>query len=85
MRGWMMKWMGLPSCEEIEQFAFGYLENELESGLAAKFERHLRNCANCDRFIKTYREIARPERLAQKISLDKDFEQRVADFLSKNA
>jgi len=85
MRSWMMKMMGLPSCEEIEQFAYGYLENQLENGMAHRFERHLRNCDSCERFIKSYREIARPDRLARKISLDKEFEQRVTDFLGKNA
>lgn len=84
MKSWMMKLMGLPSCEEIERFAYGYLEAQLEPELRDKFARHLRGCGNCARFVESYRQVARPERLAQKISLDPDFERRVARFLQEN-
>lgn len=76
--------MGLPTCEEIAQFAYAYLEEELESEQKRKFERHLRGCRNCRRFIRSYRQVARPERLLQEISLDPNFERRVAQFLREN-
>lgn len=84
MKTLMMKGMGLPTCEQIEQFAYAYLEGELDPGLTAKFERHLGGCDNCERFVSTYREVARPERLLQKIPLDQDFERRMIEFLKKN-
>ena len=78
-----MKLMGLPTCEEIEQFAYAYLEGQLEPEQIKKFERHLEGCANCKRFVDSYREVARPERLAQTIPLDPDFERRIIEFLAK--
>ncbi|MBI4455806.1 MAG: zf-HC2 domain-containing protein [Acidobacteria bacterium] len=83
-RTWMMKLMGLPTCEEIEQFAYSYLEEELQLEQKRKFERHLRGCRNCQRFIHTYRQVARPERLLQKIPLDPCFESRVVQYLREN-
>lgn len=81
MKAWMMKLMGLPSCQEIEQFAYAYLEQQLEPELEEKFERHLRGCGNCHRFINSYRQVANPEGLLKKIPLDPDFERRVIRFL----
>ncbi len=84
MKFWMMKLMGMPSCEGIERFAYDYLEERLDSKLAKKFEGHLRGCDNCHRFVQTYREVTRPDRLLRKIPLDPDFERRIAQFLKKN-
>lgn len=77
----MMNVMGLPSCEEIERFAYSYLEDDLDTELRAKFEKHLRGCANCQNFVRTYREVARPERILRPVPLDPDFERRVIEFL----
>lgn len=85
MKAWMMKLMGLPSCQEIEQFAYAYLEQQLESDLAGRFERHLQGCRDCERFIDSYRRVARPEGLLQKIPLDPGFERRVVRFLKDQA
>lgn len=79
-----MRLMGLPTCEEIEGFAYAYLEGELEPELEKKFERHLRGCGNCERFVQSYRQVARPDRLLQKIALPPDFERRVARFLKES-
>lgn len=80
----MMQWLGLPTCEEIESFAYAYLEEDLEIKLARKFEQHLRGCSNCERFIETYRQVARPDRMLQKVSLPPDFERRIVQFLKEN-
>lgn len=84
-RAWMMKMMRLPSCQEVEQFAYDYLEGQLEVGLVAKFERHLDGCKTCHRFIESYRKVARPAELAQHIPLDPDFEARVIEFLKNQS
>ena len=76
-----MQIMGLPTCEEIAELAYGYLEGQLEPSLQAKFERHLRGCHNCERFVASYREVAKPHRLARRIPLDPDFERRTLEFL----
>ena len=80
---WMLKLMRLPSCEEISELAYAYLEGHLDPALAAKFERHLRNCANCKRFIDSYRQIA-TAKLARKIPLDPEFQKRIVAFLKEN-
>ncbi|MDA2939049.1 zf-HC2 domain-containing protein [Acidobacteria bacterium AH-259-A15] len=77
--------MGVPTCEEIEQFAYAYLEGQFEPEQIKKFERHLQGCANCKRFVDRYREMARLERLAQAVPLDADFERRVIDFVIKES
>lgn len=84
LKAWMLKLAGLPTCEEVTEFAYGYLEGELDSRLVKQFERHLRACGNCSRFVDSYREVARPERLLGAVPLDPDFERRVAQFLREN-
>lgn len=84
VRKWMLKLMGLPSCEEISGLAYAYLEGHLDPGLTAKFERHLGSCANCERFIASYRQIARPGGLARRIPLDPEFEKKTVEFLKEN-
>ncbi len=84
LKAWMIKWMGLPTCEEIEQFAYAYMEGGLAAEQKRKFEQHLKGCDNCYRFIQTYREVAQPERLLHKIPLDPSFERKVIEFLKEN-
>ncbi len=79
----MMKLLGLPTCEEIGQFAYAYLEEQLESEQRRKFERHLRGCVNCDGFVQSYRQVSKPEILLREVPLNPDFERRVVDFLKQ--
>ena len=83
LKCWMMKLLGLPTCEEIEQFAYAYLEGQLESQQRRRFEQHLRGCVNCDGFVQSYRQVSTPEILLREIPLDPDFEHRIVDFLKK--
>lgn len=83
IKKWMMKLMGLPTCEEIAEFSYAYLEHDLDTRTRVKFEEHLKGCENCRRFVDSYREVARPERLARPIPLNADFERRVVEFLQK--
>ena len=83
LKCWMMKLLGLPTCEEIEQFAYAYLEEQLEPVQRRKFERHLRGCVNCDGFVQNYRQVSEPEILLREIPLDPDFERRIVGFLKK--
>lgn len=46
MKAWMLRLMGMPTCQQITQFAYAYLEGELDSETKTNFERHLRKCAN---------------------------------------
>jgi hypothetical protein len=82
-KAWMMRFMGLPSCQEVERFAYDYLEEKLDGEVARKFERHLRGCRSCENFVRSYRAVAEPERLTGRIELDPDFEARVVGFLRR--
>ena len=83
LKCWLMKLLGLPTCEEVEQFAYDYLEGQLEPEQRKEFELHLRGCISCRHFIQSYRRVAEPERLLREIPLDPDFERRIVDFLKK--
>lgn len=84
MKSWLMQLMGVPTCAEIERFAYAYLEGNLVAEQKRKFERHLEGCDTCHRFIQTYSQVAQPERLLHKIPLDPNFERRVIEFLKEN-
>lgn len=84
LKGRLMKIMGMPSCQEIESFAYAFLEDQLEPGLRRKFELHLKGCRDCKKFVKTYKEVAHPENLAGEVELDPEFEKRVYEFLRLN-
>ncbi len=48
------------NCREIAGFLHDYDAGELEPDVLADFERHLAACANCDAYLRQYREtIAR--------------------------
>jgi anti-sigma factor RsiW len=44
------------TCREFAEFLADYLANELPSDVEASFERHMRNCPNCRRYLASYRE-----------------------------
>ena len=67
VKRWMMKLMGLPTCEEVADWAYAFPEGELEPELEARFGRHLCGCANCRRFIEGYRRVARPNTVQLKL------------------
>lgn len=74
--------MGLPTCEEVEKFAYDFLEGTLDSPTIKVVERHLKACKNCQRFIAAYRKTAALEKTFQKPSLDPEFKQKLFEFLS---
>ena len=84
VKRWMMKLMGLPTCEEVADWAYAFLEGQLEPEIEARFQKHLRGCANCHRFIESYRKVARPDGLARSIPLDPEFEKRTLEFLKEH-
>ncbi|EKD42343.1 MAG: hypothetical protein ACD_73C00196G0002, partial [uncultured bacterium] len=38
---WMLKMMGLPTCEEVDQFAYDFLEGKLDAKTIHQIKRHL--------------------------------------------
>jgi anti-sigma factor RsiW len=42
------------TCREFTEFIMDYLSGELESSRRTLFERHLEECINCRRYLKSY-------------------------------
>ena len=84
IKRWMMKLMGLPTCEEVADWAYAFLARQLEPEVEARFQKHLHGCANCHRFIESYRKVARPDGLARSMPLDPEFEKRTLEFLKEH-
>ncbi|MBI2083312.1 MAG: zf-HC2 domain-containing protein [Deltaproteobacteria bacterium] len=77
--------MGLPTCEEVEQFAYDFLEGVLDSSTMKAVERHLKACKNCQRFIAAYRKTASLGKTFQKPTLDPEFKENLFEFLAQKA
>jgi anti-sigma factor RsiW len=43
------------SCRECVEFLMEYLDETLDAGVRATFERHLAACANCVRYLESYK------------------------------
>lgn len=43
------------TCRECVEFLMDYLDETLEPGVRATFERHLTACPNCVRYLESYR------------------------------
>ncbi|MBI1909843.1 MAG: zf-HC2 domain-containing protein [Deltaproteobacteria bacterium] len=77
--------MGLPTCEEVEQFAYDFLEEALDSSTMKAVGRHLRACKNCQRFIAAYRKTAALGKMFEKPQLDPEFKESLFEFLVQKA
>ena len=77
--------MGLPTCEEVEQFAYDFLEGALDSPTMKAVERHLTACKSCQRFIAAYRKTAALGKTFQRPSLDPEFKENLLEFLFQKA
>lgn len=73
--------MGLPTCEEVEQFAYDFLEGALDSRTIMSVERHLKACKNCQRFIAAYRKTVALGKTFEKPTLDPEFKENLFEFL----
>lgn len=80
---WMFRMMGLPTCEEVDQFAYDFLEGRLDPKTTRGVERHLKTCKNCQRFMVSYRKIRALGQSPLTITLDPEFKERVLEYLSK--
>lgn len=75
--------MGLPTCEEVEQFTYDFLEGFLDPKTTRQIERHLKKCKNCQRFITSYRKTAALGKTFERPLLDPEFKERLFQFLAK--
>lgn len=77
----MFGMMNLPTCEEVEQFAYDYLEGQLDPQTTHLVDRHLKACKNCLRFLDSYRKTRGAGLRAEVIPLDPEFKQRLFELL----
>ena len=64
----IQKLTGGYSCERVNSFLLDYVEGRLDPATAERFEKHIRLCPNCGRYLDQYRktismvkEIPQPE------------------------
>ncbi len=82
MMKWMFRMMGLPTCEEVDQFAYNFLEGQLDPKTTQQVERHLKTCKNCHRFMESYRKTRALGQSPSSIALDPEFKEKMLEFLS---
>lgn len=81
MKRAMFSMMGLPTCEEVEQFAYDFLEGSLDPKTKRQVEWHLKACRNCKRFISAYRKIRGLGPTLERPPLDPEFKENIVRFL----
>jgi len=47
------------TCREFADFMMDYLSDELPTEARARFEHHLRICANCEKYLTSYKETVK--------------------------
>lgn len=72
--------MGLPSCEEVDQFAYDFLEGRLDLKTTRQVERHLETCKNCQRFMASYRKTRALGQSPLTVTLDPDFKEKMLEL-----
>ncbi len=77
----MFVMMNLPTCEEVEKFAYDYLEGQLDSKTTRQVDRHLKTCKNCQRFLDSYRKTRKAGLHPEEIPLNPEFKQKLFDLL----
>lgn len=77
----MFRMMGIPTCEEVDQFAYDFLDGALDSKTMKAVELHLKVCKNCQRFVAAYRKTAALGKMFSKPKLDPEFKENLFEFL----
>ena len=74
----------LPTCQELEEFAYDFLEGHLDPTTNRKVERHLKLCGPCQRFIEVYRRTRALRPDEEPPPLDETFKEELLGFLLKS-
>ena len=83
MMKFMFRMMRLPTCEEVDRFAYDFLDGVLEPQVLKSIEKHLRFCKSCQKFISSYRLIAAKAKPVLPPPLDAEFKEKMFEFLRK--
>ncbi len=82
---WIMRallcMMGLPTCEEVDQFAYDFFAQKLSPEVNRQVERHLGYCNQCRKFMKSYQRVVREARPPDPPTLDASFRRHLAKLL----
>lgn len=85
VKNWMMskmlKMMKLPTCEEVETFSYDFLNQSLDQKTLSDVEKHLRLCKNCQKFIQSYRLVAKDIKPTKPTPLDSEFKDKIFEYL----
>lgn len=73
--------MGLPTCEEVDRFAYDFLEERQDPKTRRQVEHHLKTCKNCQRFMASYRKTRSLGQSPLSIVLDPEFKEKMFEFL----
>jgi predicted anti-sigma-YlaC factor YlaD len=71
----------LLTCEQVTQLIRDYLQGELSPEMVAKFEEHLRLCADCLAFLNTYKQTVQEVQALRYEDIPQDMQIRVRQFL----
>lgn len=69
-------------CRSVVELIMDYLEDRLENSNKRAFERHLADCSNCWRFLKTYRETVRLGQSLREEDIPPEMARRLEAFLA---
>jgi hypothetical protein len=69
------------TCEQVTKLIRDYLQGELTPEITASFEEHLRRCADCTAFLKTYRQTVQEVQSLRYEDIPQEMQIRVRQFL----
>lgn len=76
--------LGLPTCEEVEGFAYDFLEGKLDAMTEKKLLKHFKLCPPCMRFIEAYRRTREASRAEPAPRLDPAFQEHLLKLFLKD-
>jgi hypothetical protein len=71
------KLRGIPTCAEIEDLAYDFLDGSLDEKLMKAIEKHMKLCPPCIPFIESYRRIKEMGAREESPPLTPDFKQHL--------
>jgi anti-sigma factor RsiW len=69
------------TCERVTALIRDYLAGELDPDLASTFEEHLRRCADCVAFLKTYKQTVQAVQSLSYEEIPAEMQIRLRQFL----
>ncbi|MGD8415158.1 MAG: zf-HC2 domain-containing protein [Candidatus Latescibacterota bacterium] len=80
----IQKLTGGYTCERINRFLLDYVEGHLDQETARRFERHIRLCPNCARYLDQYQETIRMVKEIPQPDIPRELAERTRSFLGES-